>query len=550
MRKIYRFLVQLVLSSLLLICITPLIGHSLSDEATTINEIDLLSPVDTSSPRITLLGFLQEAKAAHRFVLSADQEARQTSGLSHSSEILKKGQEAEIRMERAMRYLDLSNVPEVKRDRKGLSTAILLKDILDRVTLPPFSEIPSSEEGEEINRWEAFPGIEIEKIAEGTRTGEYLFTKETVNRVAQIYRVLKKVEANPDQITDFYTLYIATPGNLLPPKWSYWLPAWSMTMLWEQTLWQWGVLLLTLVIALGLYLLVDRLQRLDRAESSSIRKNWEALLKPIVLLLLIGLVGNIRGAINITGAVDDTLSSTENILFFGALSWLIFMLLNAIGRSLISSSHFQDKHLKGVMVRNGFRILGVIAVVITLYTGAKRLGLDVAPLLAGIGAGSLALSFGIQPYVRNAIGGISLLVNRTMQIGEVCQIGGATGIIEDIGLTSTQLRKADRSLVTLPNASIVDKEIINYSRRDKFLFESEVMVKRLSIEDAIDIAMQKLQHLFDQTPLLADTKVSLVDLSADTLKFSLKADVLTTDQTEYEAIQRELLLKLQSFNPA
>ena len=129
-----------------------------------------LRPADTSSPRDTLRSFstnINEAVQAW--------EARQP--------------EAAIRRpsRRAHEMLDFSQLPKRGKRTKERESVLLLKEILDRIELPPDNEIPGDEEvavaETPLTRW-TIPNtkITIAKIEEGPRAGEFLFTAGTVSR--------------------------------------------------------------------------------------------------------------------------------------------------------------------------------------------------------------------------------------------------------------------------------------------------------------------------------------------------------------------------------
>ena len=88
---------------------------------------------------------------------------------------------------------DFSRLPKRERLAKQLETAILMKEILDRIELPPREEIPGEAEVADKNRpvfrW-TIPStqLSIAKIKEGPREGEFLFTAETVERLKEFYR--------------------------------------------------------------------------------------------------------------------------------------------------------------------------------------------------------------------------------------------------------------------------------------------------------------------------------------------------------------------------
>jgi MscS family membrane protein len=83
--------------------------------------------------------------------------------------------------------------------------------------------------------------IVITRVEEGSRQGEYLFTPDTVARLDEFYEKVKDLPYKLDTFIsyDFLDFYISSPGRLLPPKWSRWIPAWSTALYLDQTLWQW-----------------------------------------------------------------------------------------------------------------------------------------------------------------------------------------------------------------------------------------------------------------------------------------------------------------------
>ena len=132
--------------------------------------------------------------------------------------------------ERGVSCLNLRQVPKALKKDRGYEAALMLKEILDRIDLPPLQEIPDAqaiemeEEQEkipELVRWR-IPNTEImiARIEEGPRQGEYLFTPETVARLEEFYKNVRELPYKSDTFItyDILEMYISTPGRLLPPK--------------------------------------------------------------------------------------------------------------------------------------------------------------------------------------------------------------------------------------------------------------------------------------------------------------------------------------------
>ncbi|MBI9074060.1 MAG: mechanosensitive ion channel family protein [Desulfatibacillum sp.] len=84
----------------------------------------------------------------------------------------------------------------------------------------------------------------------------------------------------------------------------------------------------------------------------------------------------------------------------------------------------------------------------------KRVGVDIAPLIAGAGIAGLAFGFGAQELVRDVISGFFILLENHIRTGDVASINGTTGVVEDIGLRTTSLRDPQGTIHMFQNGKI------------------------------------------------------------------------------------------------
>src|SRR5262249_2752452 len=91
---------------------------------------------------------------------------------------------------------------------------------------------------------------------------------------------------------------------------------------------------------------------------------------------------------------------------------------------------------------------------IALLTILDELGVNLAPLLAGAGVAGLALGFGAQSLVRDFISGMFMLVEDQYGVGDVVDVGLATGTIEALTLRTTRLRDVEGVVWHVPNGEI------------------------------------------------------------------------------------------------
>lgn len=106
-------------------------------------------------------------------------------------------------------------------------------------------------------------------------------------------------------------------------------------------------------------------------------------------------------------------------------------------------------------------------VAVVLIGGATVLqiwGIQVAPIIAGLGLFGVAVALGAQDLFKNLIGGLSVLVERRFHIGDWIAVDGVVeGIVERIGFRSTLIRRFDKAPVYVPNQQLSDNAVTNFT---------------------------------------------------------------------------------------
>ena len=110
-------------------------------------------------------------------------------------------------------------------------------------------------------------------------------------------------------------------------------------------------------------------------------------------------------------------------------------------------------------------VLGIVAILILL-------GVESKTALAALGVVGVALALGAQKTVENLLGGIFLLTDKALAVGDNCTIGSQSGVIEDVTLRSVRLRTANQSLVSLPAGSLAQTGIENFATRRKMAMQA------------------------------------------------------------------------------
>ncbi|MBF0482652.1 MAG: mechanosensitive ion channel [Desulfovibrionaceae bacterium] len=218
----------------------------------------------------------------------------------------------------------------------------------------------------------------------------------------------------------------------------------------------------------------------------------------------------------------------------GAVSvslWRLFMLLAGfyLARASVASARTlahtiakaRDPADKGPadMIRAGstYAIWGVYALV-----ALHLLGVDLASLAVVIGGLSVGIGFGLQNVVNNFVAGLILLFGRSIQSGDVIQIGETMGTVKEVNIRNTIVQTSDNATLFVPNAELISKQLLNWTHKDLRL-KREIIVHAAYGADAglirqilLEAAAREPHALKEPAP-----KVFFQNFGETTLEFSL-----------------------------
>jgi MscS family membrane protein len=184
----------------------------------------------------------------------------------------------------------------------------------------------------------------------------------------------------------------------------------------------------------------------------------------------------------------------------------------------------------------------IIAVVAIL----ALFGFNVKTTLAGLGIGGLAIALAAQKTLENLIGGVSLLMDKAVSVGDLCQIGDQVGTVEDIGLRSLKLRALDQSMLVVPNGSLAQMQFQNMARRSKLLIDQTFSLRIETQAEQLRLVLDRVQSMLDQHPAIeAGTfRVRVMSFAGAAFELELFAYGKTSDWTQFTLIRQDVILKI------
>src|SRR5262245_45658944 len=452
-------------------------------------------------------------------------------------------------LDRAVRCLDLTEVSPTLASRVSLESMLLLKEVLDRVDLPDAASVPDAEamSAASLDRWRIpHTEIVIAKVTRGERTGEFLFSPTTLQRLPEFYGKVKSRPYRPGSWEGAYAFFttIGVP-EYIPWKLTEGLPLWAKAPVWEQALWRWVVFGLAFLVLVGALMAVRRGIHAMGAVHP-IRQDARRLVLPVAVSLAAWFLGFVSDAINITGQTRVVIATILGPILVTALAWTVLLLGELIAEIIVASPRFKTRSLDEAIVRLAARLLALVFAILVSVYGAQLLGLPVVPLLAGLGVGGLALALAAQPTIENLIAALTLHADRPVRVGDFCRFGDALGIVEQIGMRSTRIRTLDHTVLSVPNADFSKGRVDNYSARRTMWYHPRIRLRYETTPDQIRYLLVEIRKLLYGHPrVLPDpARIRFVGFGEYSLDFDVFAYVDTKDYGEYLEIAEELNLRI------
>lgn len=126
----------------------------------------------------------------------------------------------------------------------------------------------------------------------------------------------------------------------------------------------------------------------------------------------------------------------------------------AIARRMVGRPEIEVKRRADTLASVIVRTVNFLLLTFAVLTILPEFGMDIRALIAGVSITSIAIGFGAQSLVKDALNGIFILGENQFATGDIVTVAGVTGTVEDVTLRRTVLRDVDGVLYTIPNGTI------------------------------------------------------------------------------------------------
>lgn len=326
------------------------------------------------------------------------------------------------------------------------------------------------------------------------------------------------------------------------------LPGWLESSFAGTPLWAWLGLLAVVPVVMLVARLAGRVAcsvANRRAEQSRIKKLVVSLRGPVQIGLATALFHLFRIPLPLAPSLDGFLHYCELAVGTVAGLWVAVRFI-AWGAGHIARIFDRSgrSHAKAVIpllqkvLQSAVVLFGVVFLL-------QNLGIDVGAILAGLGIGGLALALAGKRTVEDLFAGVTLVMDQPARVGDFCKFGTSSGTIEDIGLRSTRVRTADRTLITIPNAKLCELPIENVTARERILLKTTLSLRYETTPSQMRGVLDGIRTLLESREDIAPgARVRFVEYGEAALNLEIFCYVATRDINQFLKTREEIFLGL------
>ena len=247
---------------------------------------------------------------------------------------------------------------------------------------------------------------------------------------------------------------------------------------------------------------------------------------------------------NLDGNLWNQLS--ELLSSFG-ISLFIALTILIIGRQVVKilikviSTALERSNTEDTVRIFVTNLLNTLLMIVVFIAAINQLGIQTTSIIAVLGAAGLAIGLALQGSLSNFAAGILIVIYRPYKVGDYIQADNHLGTVDDIQIFSTVLKTPDNKLVVVPNGSIMNGSIVNFSNQDKRRVD---IVASCSYEDDIDKVKSVLADILSKDDRILNEpkpRIAVSELADSSVNFIVRPWVKNSDYIDvYYSLLEEI----------
>lgn len=231
------------------------------------------------------------------------------------------------------------------------------------------------------------------------------------------------------------------------------------------------------------------------------------------------------------------------------ITWTVFRLVDAGATLLSEMSARTESKLDDQLVPLARKGAKVFIAALGFVLLAQNLGYSVSGLLAGLGIGGLALAMAAKDTLANLFGSLMIMLDRPFHVGDFIRFDSNEGTVEEIGMRSTRVRTAAKTVISIPNQHLANATVENITmmprRRVRFTLGVTYDTSAAQVQELvtkIEAYLQARQDVDHEFPVV----VRFADFGASSLDVLIQYFATTQDWVEHMQVRQDINLGLMN----
>jgi len=279
---------------------------------------------------------------------------------------------------------------------------------------------------------------------------------------------------------------------------------------------------------------VESLEHYSKDILDSIKKLVEILIIIINIELIIYVYNDF--------VTNESIGTIFNVVYGFIFTFIIFRIANTIAKIKVDKIN-DDKHsVKFEIINIGIKIINFLIWTIGVLVVLFLAGVDLTAVLSGLGIGGLAVALAAKDSLANFFGTLNILFSDIFSQGDWIKVDGVEGTVVEIGLRVTTLRTFDNALISIPNATVSNKDVKNWNRRSLGRrIKMKIGVKYDSKPADLKKAIEEIYNMLEKHPDIATANTNYKHV---VYKHRLR---VVRSKDDAEGVKKTLLVFLDEF---
>ncbi len=244
--------------------------------------------------------------------------------------------------------------------------------------------------------------------------------------------------------------------------------------------------------------------------------------------------------------VRMTLNRLFQTILIGTVMWLILRMVDYIGLVLLERAKLTESKTDDQLIPFLKTAVKVVLLFIAFFFVLGAIyKLNIASIIAGLGIGGLAFALAAKETLENLLGSFLIFLDKPFTLGDLVQVAGVRGHVEEVGFRTTKIRTLDKTLVTVANKKMIDAELENQTERNFVRARTIIGLTYSTSKNQIKAIIADLKtYLHNHSQLRENASVAFTNFNTSSLDIEIVYFVTTNDLDIFSSVKEEINFKI------